>query len=105
MDIFVKRERHGYMIKKLRMDIAYQVKLLRAQRGLTQKDLADKVGTEQAVISQLENWNRPFPTVKTLKTIASALDVALIVRFDNWDEVVGSLVERYDSQNRDREGA
>jgi DNA-binding XRE family transcriptional regulator len=35
--------------------LAEQLILLRKQRGLTQKDLAEKTGTTQAVISRLEN--------------------------------------------------
>lgn len=92
MDINIKKDRHGYMIKKLRMDIAYQVRLLRIQRGLSQDGLAEKIHTEQPVISKIESWNAPFPSIATLKKIAKALDIALIVRFDTWEEVIKSLI-------------
>lgn len=92
MNITNKKHRHEYMVKKLRMDIAYQVRLLRLQRDLSQDNLAELIHTEQPVISNIENWHKPFPNISTLKRIAKALDIALIVRFDTWDEVIKSLI-------------
>jgi transcriptional regulator with XRE-family HTH domain len=97
MDIQNNEDRHNYMIKRLRMDIAYQVRLIRLQRGLSQDQLAEKCHTEQPAIAVVENWNAPFPSVNTLKRIAEALDCALIVRLDNWNKVVGSLVAGFEA--------
>jgi len=95
MDIINKDDRHNYMIKKLRMDIAYQVRLLRLQRELSQDRLAEMIHTEQPVVSKIENWNSPFPSIGILKRIAKALDIGLIVRFDTWDEVINSLTPSF----------
>jgi transcriptional regulator with XRE-family HTH domain len=59
--------------------LADEVLLLRRQRGLTQKELAAKVGTTQAVISRLESASVK-PSFETILKIAAALDAALNVQ-------------------------
>ena len=60
-------------------DIAVQVMTLREERGLTQGQLAELSGIDQADISRIER-GAANPTAKTLQRIADALDsrVALI---------------------------
>ena len=48
----------------------------RAELEMTQKELADKLGTGQAVISRLESGNAN-PTLASLAEIAKALDADL----------------------------
>lgn len=50
----------------------------RLKRGLTQKQLAKKIGTQQPVISRLERGTYN-PTLKFLHRVATALDVKLKV--------------------------
>lgn len=45
----------------------------RLKQGLTQKDLARKIGTKQAAISRLES-GKSNPTVSFLRHVAKALD-------------------------------
>lgn len=52
----------------------------RRREGLTQKVLAERVGTKQSVISRLES-GRANPTVGFLKKLAQALDARLEIRF------------------------
>ena len=59
--------------------LADEVLMLRKQRGLTQKELAEKVGTTQAVVSRLENASVK-PSLETILKIAQALDAAVDVR-------------------------
>lgn len=59
--------------------LAGEMLLLRKQRGLTQKELAEKVGTTQAVISRLESASVK-PSLETILKIAEALDAAVDVR-------------------------
>ncbi len=59
--------------------LAGEILLLRKQRGLTQKELAEKVGTTQAVISRLESASVK-PSLETILKIAEALDAAVDVR-------------------------
>ncbi len=61
--------------------IAFQIRELREQRGLTQTDLANLLGTRQSVVSRLESSGEKGLSLKTLLEIASALDIALVLKF------------------------
>jgi len=52
-----------------------QIKRLRKLRGLTQVELADKLGITQAYLAQLESGVRANPTLDLLQRIAKALKV------------------------------
>lgn len=52
----------------------------RKEKGLTQKEIAEKIGTKQSVVSRLER-GRANPTVSFLKKLASALQTSLEIRF------------------------
>ena len=56
--------------------IAGQVADRRKERGLSQADLAQLVGTTQSAIARLESGGRP-PRIDTLLRIANALDADL----------------------------
>ena len=56
--------------------IAGQVADRRKERGLSQADLAELVGTTQSAIARLECGGRP-PRIDTLLRIANALDADL----------------------------
>ena len=49
----------------------------RKKAGLSQKELAEKIGTKQSVISRLENADYDGHTITMLKKIAEALDMEL----------------------------
>lgn len=57
-------------------DVAMQVIALREQRGMTQAQLAELSGINQADISRIER-GATNPTAKTLQRIARALDSEL----------------------------
>lgn len=52
----------------------------RVSKGVTQKDLAEKIGTKQSVISRLES-GKANPTLAFLKKLAKALDTRLEIHF------------------------
>ena len=52
----------------------------RIRKDLTQKELAEKLGTTQSAISRLEGGN-VNPTIGFLKKLAEALDSRLDIRF------------------------
>lgn len=52
----------------------------RMRKGVTQEDLAKKIGTKQSVISRLES-GRANPSVAFLKKLAQALNSHLEIRF------------------------
>jgi DNA-binding XRE family transcriptional regulator len=58
--------------------IAEKVADRRAERGLSQRELAELVGTTQSAIARLERGGRP-PRIDTLLKIAEALDCDLTV--------------------------
>ena len=64
--------RKGYEEEKRKLDLGYQVFLTRTKLGMTQADLAHKIGTRQSNISRLEFGNYNF-TVEMLARIARAL--------------------------------
>lgn len=61
-------------------DIAFQIIDLREKAGLTQKQLADLVGTKQSNIARLESADYTGYTLKTLDKIAKALKAKLEIR-------------------------
>jgi transcriptional regulator with XRE-family HTH domain len=58
--------------------IADKVAERRQARGLSQRELAELVGTTQSAIARLERGGRP-PRIDTLLRIADALDCDLVV--------------------------
>lgn len=52
----------------------------RIEKGLTQEQLAKKVGTKQSVISRVES-GRANPSIAFLKKLAQALNSNLEIRF------------------------
>ena len=81
-----KPYRDGYLQTHIRSGIAYQINALREQSGLTQTEFASLIGKPQSVVSRLENTEYGRVTVQTLLDVASALDVALLVRFVSYPE-------------------
>lgn len=61
-------------------EIKKQIIKLRIEQGLSQKELADKIGTRQSAISRLENDDYN-PSVDFLNKVADALGKKLEVRF------------------------
>jgi len=54
----------------------------REKEGITQKELARRVGTKQSVISRLEREAFSKATLKTLKKIADALNRKLVIKLE-----------------------
>lgn len=66
---------------KLQPDFAIIRAVIRARvkKGITQKELASKIGTKQSVISRLES-GRANPSVAFLKKLAQALGSKLTIQ-------------------------
>lgn len=60
------------------MDIGEKIKYLRTEKGITQKELASKLGTSQQNLAQYENGKRK-PKLETIQKIANALNVDPLV--------------------------
>lgn len=56
------------------MDVQYRIRKTRKEKGLTQEELAERMGVTQSMVGQYETNKQP-PKLDTLKKIAKALDV------------------------------
>ena len=62
------------------LEIAYSILQLRKKNGMSQSELAKKIGTKQANIARMESGQQNF-TTDTLQKIASAFDRNLKIDF------------------------
>lgn len=62
-------------------DVALQLAALREEAGLSQKELAQKVGTTQQQISRLESPGYEGHSLRMLRKVASVLHTQVEVRF------------------------
>jgi transcriptional regulator with XRE-family HTH domain len=76
-----KEERDAFVAEHIAAGIAFQIRAMREARGWSQEELGCRSGKAQAEISRLENPDLSSYSLSTLKRLASAFDVALIVRF------------------------
>ena len=72
--------RRGYEQVGRAIRLAFEIRALREARGLSQRDLAEMVGTTQSAIARLEGGH-VSPSLNTLDRIADALNVELSVTF------------------------
>lgn len=68
--------------------LAFQVRLIREHLGWNQEQLGKKTGKAQPTIAQLENPDYGRFSLDSLKRLANAFDVALMVRFVPFSELV-----------------
>ena len=68
--------------------LAFQIKLMRDDRGWTQSELGERTEKAQETISQLENPDYGRFTLATLQKLAAAFDVGLFVKFVPFGELV-----------------
>ena len=67
----------GWFFARIADGVAEQ----RVAKGLSQRELAELVGTTQSAIARLERGGRP-PRIDTLLRIADALDCELVVELE-----------------------
>lgn len=85
-----QEDREAYLESCLEQDVAWQIRLNREARNMSQGDLADVVGTRQSSIARAENPSYGKHSLAMLTKIAHAFDCALLVRFVSWQEFVRS---------------
>ncbi len=61
-------------------DIAFQIRDLRVKAGLTQKQLAELVGTKQSNIARVEGADYTSYTLTTLEKVTKALKAKLEIK-------------------------
>ncbi len=99
-----KEYKYGYVEGHTDLRIALQLKLLRTKRGLTQKRLAELVGTQQPGVARVEDVNYRGWTVETLKIYARALGVNLVVKFVTDEEILDDM-EAFDRELQEVQGS
>ena len=72
--------RSGYESARRAFELAERVRLLREAKGVTQEELARRMGTSQPAIARLEAGGVE-PTLETLERLAGALGVELVIAF------------------------
>lgn len=75
-----KREKE-YLQEVVNAEIARKIYQLRTKAGLTQQDLANRVGTSKSAICRLEDAGYEGHSLSMLKRIAEALDKRVEIRF------------------------
>lgn len=73
--------RRHYEKERRAVRIAYEITKLRHRLGLSQAELARRVGTTQQVISRLESGAYTGYTLKTLERLARATGTELAIEF------------------------
>jgi len=73
--------RHAYMEAAVEQGIAWQIKINRERRQLSQSKLAESIGSQQSAISRAEDPSYGRHSLDTLVKIANAFDCALQVQF------------------------
>jgi ribosome-binding protein aMBF1 (putative translation factor) len=70
-----------YEAEVINADIARKIYDLRTKAGLSQRELAKKIGTNASVICRLEDADYEGHSLSMLKRIAEALDKRVEIRF------------------------
>jgi ribosome-binding protein aMBF1 (putative translation factor) len=81
-----RAEREAYLESCLEQDVAWQIRLNREAREMSQKTLADAVGTKQSSIARAEDTTYGKHSLSMLVKIAHAFGCALLVRFVDYRE-------------------
>lgn len=81
--------RHGYEHYGRAIRLAFEIRALREKKGLSQRQLAELVGTTQSAIARLEG-GRISPSLPTLDRIANALDAELTVTLTDSQRLLGA---------------
>jgi transcriptional regulator with XRE-family HTH domain len=80
--------REKFVESQISNGIAFQIRALRNRKGWSQPKLAIEIGTTQNQIYRLENPDKTRPNISSLKKIAKVFDVALIVQFVPFSQLV-----------------
>lgn len=90
----MSRERGVFILK-------IKIKEMRKKKGITQKELAEKLNVYQVDISEWENTDR-MPSVKNLTEIALALDLTL-EELVEYREIQGKISDEYTKMINEKE--
>ena len=83
-----KGYRDAYVDQHIKRGIATQIRTMREARAWTQAELARRTESKQPHIARLEDEDYGQYSLQTLKRLAAAFDVALVVRFVPFSQLV-----------------
>ena len=83
-----KERRAAFVESEITVGIPFQIRALREKHRLNQSRLGKLAGMKQEAISRLETPGAGSMNLKTLLKLADALDVALIVKFAAFSELL-----------------
>jgi len=86
--------RNAFVCERTRSSTALQIRALRAQREMTQKELGTAIGTAQAWVSKLENPNYGKMTMETLLRLANAFDTDLEIKFRPFSRIIRDIPDQ-----------
>src|ERR1700744_3589 len=86
-----KQSRDRLVSSNLAKTVAYQIRATRKERDWTKAKLAEKAGMTANNFSRLEDPDYGKHTITSLQRLASALDVALVVRFIPFSQYINWL--------------
>lgn len=90
----IKRLRRGrearrrFVESHLAKGVAFQIRAIRDRQKLSQEELGKLIGSTQNGVSRLESPEYGKPTLTTLRKLAAALDVGLVVRFVPFSQLI-----------------
>lgn len=82
-----KEYREAYVEAAIDQGIAWQIKINRKFRHMSQIALAKAINTQQSAISRMEDPEYGAHSLDTLKQVAHAFDCALLVKFVPFSEL------------------
>lgn len=85
--------RHQFVEEEINVGIAFQIRSLRNRQNLKQAKLASRLEVKQPLVSSWEDPNYGKYSIGTLKELAKAFDVGLLVRFVPFSSLVKWTVE------------
>ena len=83
-----KAHRDAFVASQINVGLPFQIRALRKQRGFNQQELAKIAGMLQPRISAMEQVGGGQLNLDTLKKLAAALDVGLLVKFVSFSELI-----------------
>ena len=83
-----KQHREAFVASQINVGLPFQIRALRKQRDWNQKQLADAAEMLQPRISAMEQPGGGALNLETLRRLAAAFDVALLVKFVPFSELV-----------------
>jgi len=84
----------------MKLDIAKRIREVREQRGISQKDLAEKIGLHRSEICHIEKRRR-VPTIQNIVKISEGLAVSLSYLLDCYESDLDKRFNKLSSKEAD----